>query len=108
MRQFQKKLTILVSLFVGTASAQVLPNAHPSQFILVTAPASDSVTVTLTIPPRCQIEDLVCPSQWQKRQREVDVRNLSLRGPTAVLLPHCSRYDEMDHLRRKHGEEIQP
>jgi hypothetical protein len=50
MRHFQLRLTILLLFFIGTVSGQVRPNAHPSQIIMVTAPASDSVAVNLTIP----------------------------------------------------------
>jgi hypothetical protein len=50
MRHLQKKLAILLLLCVGTASGQVRPNAHPSQIIMSTAPARDSVGVRLTIP----------------------------------------------------------
>jgi hypothetical protein len=50
MRHFQLRLSILLLFFIGTVSGQVRPNAHPSQIIMVTAPASDSVAVNLTIP----------------------------------------------------------
>src|SRR5580692_10302106 len=58
MLQLQIKLTIFFSLFVGTVSAQVLPNAHASQFILVAKPASDSVAVTMTIPSDVKLKTL--------------------------------------------------
>ena len=58
MRQLQIKLTIFFSLFVGTVSAQVLPNAHASQFILITKPASGSVAVSLTIPSDVKLKTL--------------------------------------------------
>ena len=50
MRHLHIGLTVLLLLFVGTVSWQVRPNAHPSQISMVTAPASDSAAVNLTIP----------------------------------------------------------
>jgi hypothetical protein len=50
MRHLHIRLTVLLLLFGGTVSAHVRPNAHPSQIIMVAAPASDSVAANLTIP----------------------------------------------------------
>jgi hypothetical protein len=58
MRHFQLRLTILLLLIVGTVSGQVRPNAHPSQIIMVAAPASDSVAVNLTIPSDVNLKTL--------------------------------------------------
>ena len=58
MRHFERSLTILLFLFVGTVSAQVRPNAHPSQIIMITAPARDSVAVNLTIPSDVDLKTL--------------------------------------------------
>src|ERR1700744_5492982 len=58
MRQLQIKLTVLIFLFVGMVSAQAPPNAHPSQFTLMTTLAGDSVTVALTIPSDVKLKTL--------------------------------------------------
>ena len=58
MHHLQIRLTTLLLLFAGTVSAQVLANAHPSQFIMATAPASGSVAVTLTIPSDVKLKTL--------------------------------------------------
>ena len=58
MRHLQIRLTALLFLFVGTVSGQVRPNAHPSQFSMVTTPASDSVAVNLTVPPDANLKTL--------------------------------------------------
>lgn len=58
MRHFERSLTILLFLFVGTVSGQVRSEAHPSQIIMVTTPASDSVAVNLTVPPDANLKTL--------------------------------------------------
>ena len=58
MRQLQIELTIISSLFVGTVFAQALPNARPSQFTLMTTPASNSVSVNMTIPSDVKLKTL--------------------------------------------------
>ena len=79
MRQLQIKLTIISSLFVGTVFSQSLPNAHPSQFTLMTMPASNSVSVNMTIPSDVKLKTLsvhlngkdvsarLTPASWTRR-----------------------------------------
>jgi hypothetical protein len=58
MSSLQVKFAILYFLFVGIASAQVRPNAHPSQITIVTTSASDSVMVNLTVPSDVHLNTL--------------------------------------------------
>ena len=58
MSPLQVKFAILYFLFVGIASAQVRPNAHPSQITIVTTSASDSVMVNLTVPSDVHLNTL--------------------------------------------------
>ena len=78
MRHFQVELMILHFLFVGMVSAQVRPNARPSQIITVTTSSRDTVTVNLIIRSDVHVNRLSA-NIWQRRERQVDARDLRAR-----------------------------